>query len=377
MRAVRNCGCVCEKFSRKMKDYHADSEFALEFMKVLHAEKIDAVLSYDYFPLLSIICEINQIPYISWIYDCPCLTLQSKTIVNKCNYIFCFDRLYAERLGRMGALNCYHMPLGADEALGRKLDEIIRSSGCLDKKYFADISFVGSLYDGETNRLRHHSYSEFVRGYLDALLNMQVQMYGYYFVKESLTESVVREVKKVCELELSDLFLEDDAQLVADTIGKEVSARERELVLKTLGGKYEICLYSGSKLQESFKDLKVIHCGVADYQKEMPFIFYQSKINLNITSKTIESGIPLRVFDILRCRGFCITNYQPEIAEFFEDGKDLVMYSGMDDLLEKVEYYLTHENERKEIAENGYRKVMKEHALNDRMQEILNLVFAI
>ena len=61
----------------------------------------------------------------------------------------------------------------------------------------------------------------------------------------------------------------------------------------------------------------------------------------------------MRVFDILSCKGFCLTNYQPEIAELFVDGKDLVMYTSMEDLMGKVIYYLNHEEERREIAESN------------------------
>ena len=57
--------------SKKIKDYHADSEFSMEFLQIIHREQIEAVFSFDYFLIISMLCEINQIPYISWIYDCP------------------------------------------------------------------------------------------------------------------------------------------------------------------------------------------------------------------------------------------------------------------------------------------------------------------
>ena len=106
----------------------------------------------------------------------------------------------------------------------------------------------------------------------------------------------------------------------------------------------------------------------------MPLVFRNSKINLNMTAKTIESGIPQRVLDILSCGGFCLTNYQKEIADFFEDGKELVMYSSMEDLLIKAEYYLKHEEERKEIAKAGYEKVCTYFDINMRIEELVNYI---
>ena len=104
----------------------------------------------------------------------------------------------------------------------------------------------------------------------------------------------------------------------------------------------------------------------------MPSAFHNAKINLNISLKVIQSGIPLRVFDVLGCGGFLITNYQHEIAECFENGRELVIYEDIPDLIVKVNYYLTHENERLRIAQNGYEKVKSEYTFEKRMKSILS-----
>lgn len=357
--------------SERIKDYHADSEFSLEFLQIIHKEQIEAVFSFDYFPIISMLCEINQIPYISWIYDCPMYTLCSHTIENKMNHIFCFDRNYSFYLQQLGAVNCVHYPLAADS----DRMEIIRSTNSSDKRkrYACDISFVGNLYNGEKNRLRTAKLSEYTKGYLEGIIEAQLKVYGYNFIKETLSDEIVEEIVEACQLQLGDMYYHDDRQLATDAVGMEVSAREREKILRKLGEYFEIDFYSGSKLSVDYKNLKIRERGYADYEKEMPYIFHNSKINLNITSKTIESGIPLRVFDILSCGGFCLTNYQPEIAEYFVDGEDLVMYTGVEDLIEKVAYYLEHDGEREQIARNGYEKLKREHDLAEVAKEIFNL----
>ena len=92
----------------------------------------------------------------------------------------------------------------------------------------------------------------------------------------------------------------------------------------------------------------------------MPLVFHYSKININITLRSITSGIPLLVMDILACEGFLLTNYQSEIAEYFEDGRELVIYENFEDMYEKIAYYLQHEDERKQIAHAGYEKVKEQ-----------------
>ena len=69
--------------------------------------------------------------------------------------------------------------------------------------------------------------------------------------------------------------------------------------------------------------------------------------------------------------GFCLTNYQPELEEYFEIGKDLEVYHNLEELEEKVEYYLSHEEERLRIAINGYKKVREKHSYEKRVTPVL------
>ena len=108
---------------------------------------------------------------------------------------------------------------------------------------------------------------------------------------------------------------------------------------------------------------------------EMPLIFNMSKINLNITSKAIKSGIPLRLFDSLGSGGFTLTNYQRELLVLFEDGKDLVCYEDIDHLKELCSYYFSHEEERLIIAKNGHDKVAKYHNVSTRLLQIIDIAF--
>ena len=80
------------------------------------------------------------------------------------------------------------------------------------------------------------------------------------------------------------------------------------------------------------------------------------------------------MFDILACGGFCLTNYQPEIATLFEDGKELVMYTDMEDMVMKVGYYLAHEEERLQIAQAGQEKVRNCFSIESRIAELINSI---
>ena len=138
--------------------------------------------------------------------------------------------------------------------------------------------------------------------------------------------------------------------------------------LEKMGERFDTVLYTmpGAKPIAGVSNL-----GIADYTTKMPLVFRRSKINLNITLRSIISGVPLRVMDILAAGGFLITTYQKEIEEYFEDGKELVIARTPEEMLELTAYYLEHEDERKEIAAAGQKKVYEEFAYTKLLPKIL------
>ena len=101
------------------------------------------------------------------------------------------------------------------------------------------------------------------------------------------------------------------------------------------------------------------HKGIVDYHKQMPLFFDESKINLNLTLRSIHSGIPLRVLDCMACGGFVLTNRQPEIADVFCEGEEIVTFRSLQECMDKTAYYLQHEEERMRIAKAGQKKVQE------------------
>ncbi len=117
--------------------------------------------------------------------------------------------------------------------------------------------------------------------------------------------------------------------------------------------------------------------GPADYFEDMPKVFKESKINLNITLRSIQQGIPLRVFDILGSGGFLLSNYQADLAYHFVPGEDFIYYESRKDMLNKIDYYLKHDDERIAIATNAHKKVQEYHTFDTRIKEIIDIVSSI
>lgn len=82
-------------------------------------------------------------------------------------------------------------------------------------------------------------------------------------------------------------------------------------------------------------------------------VYRRSKIVLNI-NKSIHKSISPRTFEILATNSFQLMNSGQESNNTLNLMKDLVLFKTEDDLIAKINYYLSHENERKEIAQNGF-----------------------
>lgn len=99
--------------------------------------------------------------------------------------------------------------------------------------------------------------------------------------------------------------------------------------------------------------------------------FSLSKIVFNIS---IKDDINMRVFETLSTGSFLLTNWLPTLGELFEDGKHLVTYKTLDEMVEKAKYYLEHEEEREKIAEAGYQEFINKHTYKHRIEKILSIV---
>ena len=220
------------------------------------------------------------------------------------------------------------------------------------QKYRGDVAFVGSLYERNSYDKIKNRLPEYLRGYFDAVMEAQLNISGANIVEPMLTTNILEQLQEYFQLEKSEGSFSDLGLIFQTTVlGFKIAEIERRRALIELSKHYRVNVYSNSDVSDL---LRIQYCGSVDYWSEMPKVFRMSKINLNFTIPNIKSGIPLRIWDVLGCGGFLLTNYQAEIPYYFKEGEDLVCFDGLEDLCEKVGYYLEHEEERKRIAWNGY-----------------------
>ena len=340
----------------------------------LQQQSFDCVFTVNYYPSISDLCNIYHIRYICWVVDSPVLELFASSIANEWNRVFVFDRSQYEDICAFNPGRIYHYPLAVDTAS----KQTVIKEAALDgraKKFAGDVSFVGSLYSEKDPMNSLTNAPQYLQGFLDGLCEAQLKVYGYYFVEEMLGQGIVDEFKSHVKDYFTmkcDNHLTDKVIIGQYYIGNHITSMERQRLIAHVTESCPIDVYTRSNTSQ----IKKANCrGGCQTLTEMPVIFHESRINLNPTSKVIRSGVPLRVFDILACEGFMLSNYQAELCELFVPGEDFVYYESIEQVPELIAYYLEHESERKEIAHNGYLKVKDQFSYMVRLNGLLLKAF--
>ena len=342
--------------------------------ELLKQDTYSFIFSINFFPSVSDVCNIWGIPYLCLIVDSPVLELFSTSLANPCNKVFLFDRQLYNDFHHINPDGIFHIPLATN--VRDNYATATMASAADRARFSSDISFIGSLYS-EKYLYNQITLPEKMRGYVDGLIEAQLLVYGYNFIEECVTPELIEAFCKVRPelINFPDSMKVDTKAVIAQhIISVKVAEQERLRYLKALSEHFNVDLYTGS---DTYSMPLIHNRGFAKTNTEMPIIFHQSKINLNLTAKSIRSGLSLRIFDVLGCEGFLITNYQAELPEHFNIGEDLEAYTSLDDLMGKCEYYLSHDKDRQEIAHNGFEKVKKYHTYDIRLTQMLEIAFGL
>ena len=249
----------------------------------------------------------------------------------------------------------------------------------------ADVSFVGSLYtEKHTLYDRMEKLDERTRGYLEGVMASQMLVYGYTFVEDTLSPDIIENMQKAMPLDTNMGGMETPGYTYANYfLCRKITQTERTEILDGISRLLKDITVTGKRPAMPLKLYTpeptpflpaVKNMGTVHYMYEMPLVFQNSRINLNITLRSIRNGIPLRAMDIMGAGGFLLTNYQNDFDRHFTDGEDFVSYTSREDLYNKIQYYLEHDGERREIAENGCKRVREGHTYEKRLEEMLGTV---
>ncbi len=344
-------------------------ELGVKIAERILSSKADAVFSFNYFPVVATAVHACRKKYLSWVYDSPAVLLYSMSVFFPENYIFHFDSSEVQRMRSEGVEHVFYLPLAANTGDYDRIEP----ADAQHEKYDADVAMIGSMYSEERYQIfkKYTDFDEFTKGYLDGLMKAQEGLYGVDVITPSLNEDIMKRILKVVPLakESGDGY-ETPGWIFAEYfLAKQLTARDRTGMLDAMSHRYDTAVYT---LEPTPFLEKVQNRGRLEYYTEAPVAIKCAKINLNISLRSIHTGIPLRAMDIMACGGFLLSNYQADMAEDFIPGEDFVYYESIEDAVEKAGYYLAHEEERAAIAHSGYMKVKEQHGFKLKIEQMLS-----
>ena len=108
-----------------------------------------------------------------------------------------------------------------------------------------------------------------------------------------------------------------------------------------------------------------IHYSIGGIYDEYRQLYNRATFALNWSS---QQDLCSRVFEGMAMRRVVVTNRVPDLARFFEDGKDYIGFDSVGEAVEKVMHYRDNPDG---VAENGL-EVVKPHTWDARIEAIVN-----
>lgn len=376
---------VCE-YSTPISNPEEDRDYVEKLLSYLKNNSFDFLLSINYFPVLSEACKEAGIPYVSWTCDSPLLAMHHNSVFNDCNYIFIFDRSEYLKFQALGVNHLYYLPLGtgfcpSEAAADRNISSILNS-----QEY--SVSFVGSLYYKNEYDKILPSLPPYLAGYLDCALEAQLQISGGNLLYRLLSPEICESLENSSRYQKSAESFSTLRLLFANTVlGFKAASMERTRLLNqlsrrlmplredTISAEDGVHLFTDSSPEEwqtLTEELPLVKLHPAvDYETELAAVFQNSRINLNLTIPNIQTGLPLRIWDVMGAGGFLLSNEQEEINSLLKPGEHLECFSSSEELMDKTLFYLKREDARQKIAKQGSQCIRRAHTLEQRIEKLL------
>ena len=108
---------------------------------------------------------------------------------------------------------------------------------------------------------------------------------------------------------------------------------------------------------------------------EMYEIFHNARIVVNRHIEVAEDcANNIRLYEATGAGALLVTDHKSNLRELFDVGREIVAYTDTEDLVEKVKYYLAHDDQRQAIARAGQARTLQHHSFLGRMREFEQII---
>lgn len=266
----------------------------------------------------------------------------------------------------------------------------IRSLFFLAEQERPDLVFVchDFLWPKEVVELKKITHAQIVMWFPDAMVNFgrgffMNAPYDALFFKDPYIVHIMGDVLKSPVFYLPECFSPERHSLPDDAIGDSpdymcditTAGNQhswRVAVCKNLAD-YNVRLWGNpAPLWMPTGMVSSMHQGRSVYNHEKVRAFRGAKIVLNNLHYSEILGVNARAFEIAGAGAFQMIDWRPGLNQLLADGKEVISFRGMKDLLQKVSYWLPRDQERRQIAEAGRKRAHSEHTYVLRLSLLLD-----
>jgi hypothetical protein len=323
------------------------------------------------------LCESLGVALIVWEIDPTVERLELVRGRYPRTHIYTYRKSRVAHYRAAGFEKVEYLPLGTNP--GRRYPQQLNADESC--RYGAEVAFVGSSMVEQAEALAQ-LYQQLTRDRPTHLRSAGPAL-DYAVLWETALEQQRRSPDQYVIEEVFRHHLNDGSWVVTDRTGRQVdlsictaerAAAERRGSIMTALAAQSPRIHSrvwGDAGWPALLPEAIDYAGPAGHFHELTAIYNASAINLDINRIYQQDIVTMRVFDVLACRGFLLADHSDALTELFELDQEVVAYRSIEEIPALVEHFLSHPEEREDLAAAGYQKVIREHTIEKRVQAML------
>ncbi len=325
------------------------------------------VFSINFIQGLPQVCEQLGIHYVAWEIDPTIERIPKLDHDFPRTRIYTYRKAHLHRYRQAGFRHVEYLPLAAN--CRRRFP--LQLSTEERRRYGADVAFVGDSMVGQSRELfdlfrsvcRANGISVADRIWDDLVTAQELDP------ERDVAAEIWRRWSQGRAGRRN--FATPDGRLVdlVDCLAERGASRYRVARVKCLGADVDLAIWG----DEAWRNVLPpgMYRGRAGHHRELTRIYNGARINLDINRLYQRDIVTMRVFDVMACGGFVLADSDGDIHELFRVGEEVVAYGSSAQLRDRVDYFLSNERERRQIAAAGYQRVLADHTMDCRIRNIL------
>ncbi|OGV48926.1 MAG: hypothetical protein A2017_00860 [Lentisphaerae bacterium GWF2_44_16] len=334
-------------------------------LSIKNGNTVDFVMDINFHGNVHDLCIKYDLPYIVWSFDSGVRTVLSGITLRNKDFLFLFNRTdYLECSKKHG--NTYFLPFSASDSFiipGRESNDfdcdILLVMNSYNETVMKSETLFQKTVDASQDEIHQKSY-RLIKSLMDLVIEKHKDIFDKNLMLDFLEKSITE-----CGV---DPFREGRKETFCEHYGQVLSSIQREICLNEicLSG-HKVHVYGDSYWEKILKPFSnASFFSNAGYDK-LSSLYNSSKININLTQIQNIDSIPQRIFHVLAAGGFLLSNYSEELVSVFKPLIHLETFRNVQELKEKINYYLNNENMRLKIAGEGHVEFIKFHKMESRL----------